>query len=202
MLVSHCLRSIVESSTYENYELVVVVDAPAEPALLEELREIGGERLRLVDYDKPFSYSDKINAGAAGVPRRAPAAAERRHRGRDAGLDRADGDVLGDGGDRRRRRPAGAPGRAPAARRRPLPERPARPPLLGLPRRLPRLRQRRPHRPELPRRHRRLPDDPARAVRATSAASATISRSTTTTSTTACGFSAAASGSSTTPTWR
>jgi len=65
VLISHCLRSIVETSTYENYELVVVVDEPAEPALLEELREIGGERLRLVSYDKPFSYSDKVNVGAA-----------------------------------------------------------------------------------------------------------------------------------------
>lgn len=65
VLVSHCLRSIVESSTYENYELVVVVDTPADPALLEELRQIGGERLRLVEYDKPFSYSDKVNVGAA-----------------------------------------------------------------------------------------------------------------------------------------
>ena len=65
VLVSHCLRSIVATSTYENYELVVVVDSPADPALLEELREIGGERLRLVDYERPFSYSDKINAGAA-----------------------------------------------------------------------------------------------------------------------------------------
>ena len=64
VLVSHCLRSIVERSTYENYELVVVVDSPADPALLEELRQIAGERLRLVDYDKPFNYSDKINLGA------------------------------------------------------------------------------------------------------------------------------------------
>jgi O-antigen biosynthesis protein len=65
VLVSHCLRSIVETSTYENYELVVVVDTPAEPALLEELREMAGERLRLVEYDKPFNYSDKVNVGAA-----------------------------------------------------------------------------------------------------------------------------------------
>jgi GT2 family glycosyltransferase len=65
VLVSHCLRSIVERSSYENYELVVVVDSPADPALLEDLRQIGGERMRLVDYDKPFSYSDKINVGAA-----------------------------------------------------------------------------------------------------------------------------------------
>ena len=51
VLISHCLRSIVETSTYENYELVVVVDSPAEPALLEELREIGavGGRLLLQD---------------------------------------------------------------------------------------------------------------------------------------------------------
>lgn len=65
VLISHCLRSIVEHSTYENYELIVVVDTPAEEELLEELREIGGERLRLVDYDKPFSYSDKVNTGVA-----------------------------------------------------------------------------------------------------------------------------------------
>jgi GT2 family glycosyltransferase len=65
VLISHCLRSIVETSSYENYELVAVVDSPADPALLEELRQIGGERLRLVEYDKPFSYSDKINVGAA-----------------------------------------------------------------------------------------------------------------------------------------
>lgn len=64
VLISHCLRSIVATSTYENYEIVVVVDTPAEPALLEELREIAGERLRLIEYDKPFSYSDKINTGA------------------------------------------------------------------------------------------------------------------------------------------
>jgi GT2 family glycosyltransferase len=65
VLISHCLRSIVESSTYGNYELVVVVDSPADPSLLEDLQEIGGGRLRLVEYEKPFSYSDKINVGAA-----------------------------------------------------------------------------------------------------------------------------------------
>jgi GT2 family glycosyltransferase len=64
VLVSHCVRSIVESSTYENYEIVCVVDAGTNPAVLAELREIAGERLRLVDYDRPFSFSAKINAGA------------------------------------------------------------------------------------------------------------------------------------------
>ncbi|HET6997968.1 MAG TPA: glycosyltransferase [Solirubrobacterales bacterium] len=65
VLVSHCVRSIVESSTYANYEIVCVVDAGTDPELLAELGEIAGERLRLVDYDLPFSFSAKINTGAA-----------------------------------------------------------------------------------------------------------------------------------------
>jgi GT2 family glycosyltransferase len=65
VLVSHCVRSIVESSTYGNYEIVCVVDAGTDPALLTKLRGIAGERLRLVEYDQPFSFSAKINAGAA-----------------------------------------------------------------------------------------------------------------------------------------
>jgi GT2 family glycosyltransferase len=65
VLVSHCVRSIVETSTYENYEIVVVADASIPPAVLDELREIGGDRLRLVDYDEPFNFSAKINLGAA-----------------------------------------------------------------------------------------------------------------------------------------
>jgi O-antigen biosynthesis protein len=64
VLVTHCVRSIVETSTYENYELVCVTDSSTDPAVLDELREIAGERLRLVPFDRPFSFSGKINAGA------------------------------------------------------------------------------------------------------------------------------------------
>lgn len=63
-LVSHCLRRIVEKSTYENYEVVVVADRTTPAATLDELRLICGERLRLVEYDRPFNFSEKINAGA------------------------------------------------------------------------------------------------------------------------------------------
>ncbi len=65
VLVSHCLRSIVEASTYENYEVVVIADASTPPAVLDELKQIGGDRLRIVDYDRPFNFSAKINLGAA-----------------------------------------------------------------------------------------------------------------------------------------
>ena len=65
VLVTHCVRSIVESSSYDDYEIVVVVDAPSDPALLGELREVGGERLRAVEYERPFNFSAKVNLGVA-----------------------------------------------------------------------------------------------------------------------------------------
>jgi GT2 family glycosyltransferase len=64
VLVEHCVRSIVERSSYENYEIVVVVDTDTPRNVLEALQKIGGERLRLVPYDRPFSFSAKINLGA------------------------------------------------------------------------------------------------------------------------------------------
>jgi GT2 family glycosyltransferase len=64
VLVAHCLRSIVATSTYDNYELVVVADSSTPSAALEEVREAGGERLRIVDYDRPFNFAEKINLGA------------------------------------------------------------------------------------------------------------------------------------------
>lgn len=64
VLVSHCVRSILSASTYENYEIVVVYDSDTDGATLTELRELGGERLRLVEFAEPFNFSAKINRGA------------------------------------------------------------------------------------------------------------------------------------------
>jgi GT2 family glycosyltransferase len=65
VLVAHCVRSIVERSTYGNYEIVVVADEWADAAVLGELREIAGERLRVVHDERPFNYSARIDRGAA-----------------------------------------------------------------------------------------------------------------------------------------
>jgi GT2 family glycosyltransferase len=65
VLVDHCVRSIVEKSTYENYEIVVVVDATTEQSVLDGLDAVAGERLRIVRYDQPFNFSAKVNLGAA-----------------------------------------------------------------------------------------------------------------------------------------
>jgi GT2 family glycosyltransferase len=64
VLVTHCVRSIVETSTYENYEIVVVADASVDAGILDELRAIAGDRLRLVEFDQPFNFSTKVNRGA------------------------------------------------------------------------------------------------------------------------------------------
>lgn len=64
VLVANCVRSIVERSTYENYEIVCVFDESVQPVILQELRDVAGERLRLVKFSGPFDYSAKINLGA------------------------------------------------------------------------------------------------------------------------------------------
>lgn len=64
VLVNHCVRSIVETSTYEDYEIVCVVDASTDLAALDELQGIAGDRLRLVRFDGPFNFSAKVNRGA------------------------------------------------------------------------------------------------------------------------------------------
>lgn len=64
VLVTHCVRSIVATSTYENYEIVCVVDASTDPAVLDDLRAIAGDRLRLVRYEEAFNFSAKVNRGA------------------------------------------------------------------------------------------------------------------------------------------
>jgi O-antigen biosynthesis protein len=64
VLVTHCVRSIVETSSYENYEIVCVVDPSADERVLDQLRGIAGDRLRLVEFEGQFNFSTKINRGA------------------------------------------------------------------------------------------------------------------------------------------
>ena len=64
VLVEHCIRSIVATSTYGNYEIVCVSDGDLDPALEDRLRGIAGGRLRVVRFDGEFNFSAKINRGA------------------------------------------------------------------------------------------------------------------------------------------
>lgn len=63
-LVDHCVRSIVDNSTYSNYEIVIVADESTPADAIAECQAAAGERLRLVPFDKPFNFAEKINRGA------------------------------------------------------------------------------------------------------------------------------------------
>jgi O-antigen biosynthesis protein len=64
VLVEHCVASILATTTYENYEIVVVADTPVDAGVRRRLTEVGGSKLKLVDFDEPFNFSKKINCGA------------------------------------------------------------------------------------------------------------------------------------------
>lgn len=64
VLVENCVRSIVEQSSYDNYEIVCVTDADTDPAVIASLEDIAGERLVVVPYDRPFNFAEKNNLGA------------------------------------------------------------------------------------------------------------------------------------------
>lgn len=63
-LVVNCVRHLVERTTYPSYEIVVVADKPTPPEVMAELEAIAGDRLRVVPFDRPFNFSEKINVGA------------------------------------------------------------------------------------------------------------------------------------------
>ena len=63
-LVEHCVASIVACSTYPDYEIVVVADTDTPAKVLDRLGALAGDRLRVLGYDRPFNFSDKVNAGA------------------------------------------------------------------------------------------------------------------------------------------
>ena len=64
VLVVEAVRSLFEKSTYQNFEVVVVADTPTPQSVLDTLREIGGARLKIIDYDRPFNFAEKNNLGA------------------------------------------------------------------------------------------------------------------------------------------
>lgn len=62
-MVVEAVRGIVEHSTYENFEFVVVIDDVADDSVREQLVEIAGDRMRFVGWSAPFSFSGKMNLG-------------------------------------------------------------------------------------------------------------------------------------------
>ena len=64
VLVQNCVRSIIESTTYLHWEIVLVLSARADPAAVAPLEEILGARLITTTVEGPFNFSHSVNEGA------------------------------------------------------------------------------------------------------------------------------------------
>ncbi len=64
-MVVDAVRSVIERSTWQHFEIVVVADSVTPHSVLDELGVIAGDRLRIVEWDRPFNFSAKCNLGAA-----------------------------------------------------------------------------------------------------------------------------------------
>ena len=62
--VVDAVRSIVERSTHQRLEFVIVHDADTPDPVLHALDAVAGDRLVLVPYAAPFNFSEKVNSGA------------------------------------------------------------------------------------------------------------------------------------------
>ncbi len=63
--VHHAIASILAAPTACAIEVVAVIDRGTDPVVERGLRRIAGDALTVVDYDRPFNFSDKVNAGIA-----------------------------------------------------------------------------------------------------------------------------------------
>lgn len=63
--VVEAVRSIIEKSTYQNLEFVVVYDDTTPDSVVWTLQDLAPERMVLVRYDKAFNFSEKMNLGVA-----------------------------------------------------------------------------------------------------------------------------------------
>ena len=64
VLAEQCVRSVVERSTYDAYELVLVIDDHADAEAVDRVLDAADGRARVVPFDQPFSFSAKCNLGA------------------------------------------------------------------------------------------------------------------------------------------
>jgi glycosyltransferase involved in cell wall biosynthesis len=57
------IRSILQKSTYNNLEIILVADTETPDEVLNSISELGQSRVKIVPYDKKFNFSDKCNIG-------------------------------------------------------------------------------------------------------------------------------------------
>ena len=62
-LVLNAVESIEQKTSYKNFEIIVVVDTNTPEEVTAELQRVSPTRLKIVQYNKKFNFSDKCNLG-------------------------------------------------------------------------------------------------------------------------------------------
>lgn len=62
-LVVNAVESIERKTTYKNYEIIVVADAHTPSEVAVDLKRVSPSRLKIINYEKEFNFSDKCNLG-------------------------------------------------------------------------------------------------------------------------------------------
>ena len=65
VLAAHAIAQLVEHSTFQNFDIVVVVDEATPQHALQEINNAAPGRIRVVPFDRPFNFAEKVNLGAA-----------------------------------------------------------------------------------------------------------------------------------------
>ena len=63
VMVVETVRSVLARTRHTDVEIVIVYDEPTPAAVLDELKELVGDRLVLVPFLEPFNFSAKCNVG-------------------------------------------------------------------------------------------------------------------------------------------
>ena len=63
VFVVEAVRSLLATTDHPTLEVVIVYDEPTPASVLDELREIAGDKLTLVRFTEEFNYSRKMNLG-------------------------------------------------------------------------------------------------------------------------------------------
>jgi len=64
-LVVNTVQTMLEKSTYQQLEFIIIADTPTPLEVRDALSRIGGDRLMIVDYDQAFNFAVKNNIGVA-----------------------------------------------------------------------------------------------------------------------------------------
>lgn len=65
IILENCVTSVLEKSTYPNFEILIVNNQSEEPETKLYFQKIKSDKIQIIDYDAPFNYSKLNNFAAA-----------------------------------------------------------------------------------------------------------------------------------------